>query len=127
MRDWLRSQQPGVQSEARWERQSWLLPHWVVVVHVPGLRCYRLVVTKKPAETAAGSGEIVVDVVRVPNHFAAMVVKYAVLDALARWRVELPPGRLQAGGTEVWRQSGPSVALDGFYVFLTRDVDGWIT
>jgi hypothetical protein len=63
---------------------------------------------------AGRSTGVLVDVTPLPNYFAAVIVRAAVLELSDPWRLEVPTGvvRQGRGRTFLWRATGPQVDLD---------------
>ncbi|RIQ11348.1 hypothetical protein [Jiangella rhizosphaerae] len=103
-------------NKVMWRKQGWLEPHVVYIEHLPRLRVFRVGLSAQrvwpdTARQLRRRGGVIVDEVTVENRHAAVLVKLDVLELVDLWRRELHPSRLQKGGTEVWRQSGPTVDL----------------
>lgn len=99
-----------------WRKQGWLEPHVVYIEHLRRLRVFRVGLSAERVwpETARQLQRrrgVIVDEVTVENRHAAVLVKLDVLELVDLWRRELHPSRLKKGGTEVWRQSGPTIDL----------------
>ncbi|MFD7161318.1 hypothetical protein ACFV9C_42500 [Kribbella sp. NPDC059898] len=96
-----------------WLERGWLSTHFVFVIHVPSIKMFRILLsgTLEGVELAVKGNAELVDLIKVPNRHAAILTKLELLQWVDAWRLELPHSKITKGGTELWRQAGPTVDL----------------
>lgn len=109
---WSRSRQ---RHRDMWERQGWLVPHFVYVLRYSHLKVHRVGLTAKldvveKMRRRAGDPTLV-DLVKVPNRHAAVIVQAELLARVDRWRRELTPDKMPTGGAKVWSTAAPPIGL----------------
>lgn len=92
-----------------WRRQRWIEPHMFAIVAMPEWGLHRPVVAR--ASDTARRLRGVVDQTLCPHKFAAEVVRGAVLEHLAAWRVVAPASVTAPGRTGTWLSEAPAPAL----------------
>ncbi|MFK4299894.1 hypothetical protein ABH924_005084 [Arthrobacter sp. GAS37] len=97
-----------------WRRDGWLESHFVSVVRVKGYPELVRPVVSIPTDKALArlhSAGLVEDTRLCENRFAALVLKYEMLQRMEPWRVQLAKSQLSKGGTETWLTRAPRPML----------------
>lgn len=87
-----------------YRRLGWLEPHSVLIIESRDRPLRRIAVTRADPTTItrALAGGRLIQGTRHPDRFTAQQHRFAILDAVADDRIQLPTTRLDRGHTQVW-------------------------